>query len=130
MTAKKQAVIQAYPRDITVTGNFLHAMQTVTVLARQGWMVHPDVPMTVFQSNGTISVPMTIGTPEQHFVDASAVLAQEAAERVYASYQKDVAEEATRQIAAKAEAEKAAKLVLLRAEQAAQLAAFEASVTK
>jgi len=130
MTTKKQAVIQAQPRDITVVGNFLHAMQQVTVLARQGYMVHPEVPMTVFQVNGTVSVPMTIGIPDQHFVDAAAVLAQEAAERVYANYQRDVAEEATRQIAANAEAEKQAKLVLLRAEQQAQLAALEASFTK
>lgn len=127
MTKPKPVVIQACPRDITVTGNFLHAMQQVTVLARQGWMVHPEVPMTVFQTNGTVSVPMTIGIPDQHFVNAAAVLAQEAAERVYADYIKDVKEEATRQIAANAEAEKQAQLVLLRAEQAAQLAALEAS---
>ena len=130
MTTKKQAVIQVQPRDITVVGNFLHAMQQVTVLARSGYMVHPEVPMTVFQVNGTVSIPMTIGTPDQHFVNAAAVLAQEAAERVYADYQKDVEAAAARQIEAAAQAAAQAKLVLLRAEQAAQLAALEASFTK
>lgn len=127
MTTKKDAVIYAQPTNITVTGNYIHALQEVAVLCRQGYMPSPDMPMTVFQANGTVSILMVIGTPDQIFVDRAAVLAQEAAERVYADFRKEVAEEATRQIAANAEAEKAAKLVLLRAEQAAQLAALEAS---
>lgn len=130
MTAKKDPVIYAQPTHITVTGNYLHALQEVAVLCRQGYRPSPDMPMTVFQANGTVSILMVIGTPEQEFVNRAAVLANEAAERVYADFRKEVAEEATRQIAANAEAEKAAKLVLLRAEQAAQLAALEASFTK
>lgn len=128
MTKAKPVVIQAQPRDITVTGNFLHAMQQVTVLARQGYMVHPDVPMTVFQVNGTVSVPMTIGTPDQHFVNAAAELAQEAAERVYADYQKDVELAAARQIEAAARAKLEAERAALIAEQKAAIAKLEASI--
>lgn len=130
MTTKKDAVIYAQPTHITVTGNYIHALQEVAVLTRQGYYPSPSVPMTVFQANGTVSILMVIGTPEQAFVNRAAVLANEAAERVHADFRKEVAEEAKRQIAANAEAEQAAKLVLLRAEQAAQLAALEASFTK
>ena len=130
MTKAKPIVIHAQPTHITVTGNFVHALQEVAALCRSGYIPSPTVPMTVFQANGTVSILMVIGTPDQEFFNRAAVLANEAAERVHADFRKEVAEEAKRQIAANAEAEQAAKLVLLRAEQAAQLAALEASFTK
>lgn len=129
MTTKKSTVIQVQPSSITVIGPMLQAMQQVAVHIRSGYYPHPDVPMTVFASAGTVSVPLIIGTPDQHYVNAAAVSAAEAAARVHADYLKDVELAAARQIEAAALAEKEAKKAALLADQKAQLAALEASFT-
>lgn len=51
------------PRDITVIGPMLQAMQQVAVHIRSGYYPSPTVPMQVFATTGTVSVPLVIGTP-------------------------------------------------------------------
>ena len=124
----KSVVAPVLPTDIIVTGTMINAMLQACVHMRQGYMPSATIPMQVFPSAGTVTIHLTIGCPDQFFVDKAIAEVTVAAEREHAVFLRLVEEAATRQLEDAERAKREAKLVLLRAEQKAQIAALEASI--
>lgn len=123
------AQAQLQPRAITLIGAGIHVLQQAAVLIRQGWYPDPAMPPLVFGAAGTMQLHLIVGTPDQEYVNAAAVVVAEAADIEHAHFLKAVEAEAKRQIAAAAKQDADRQREALRAEQRQKLADLEASFT-
>lgn len=132
------APVQFQPKSVVLHGPGITVLQEVTVLARMGWTVDANIAPQIFAAAGTIQVVMHPGTPEPHYFNAAATTLTEEAQREQGRWERDVANEARRQIAAAAKkaaddaraklvAEQQEALAKLVAEQAAAVAAEQAT---